>query len=50
MGSDIAAAAATDTIENALDYKAIAKRLIDFIEKSEFFLVETLAERVAILW
>ena len=29
------------------DYKAVAKRLIDFIEKSEFFLVETLAERVA---
>ena len=47
MGSDIAAAAATDTIENALDYKSVAKRLIDFIEKSEFFLVETLAERVA---
>ena len=47
MGSDIATAAATDTIENALDYKAVAKRLIDFIEKSEFFLVETIAERVA---
>ena len=47
MGSDIATAAATDTIENALDYKAVAKRLIDFIEKSEFFLVETLADRVA---
>ena len=47
MGSDIATAAATDTIENALDYKAVAKRLIDFIERSEFFLVETLAERVA---
>ena len=47
MGSDIAKAAATDTIKNALDYKAVAKRLIDFIEKSEFFLVETLAERVA---
>ena len=47
MGSDIAAAATTDTIENTLDYKAVAKRLIDFIEKSDFFLVETLAERVS---
>lgn len=47
MGSDVAAAATTDTIENALDYKAVAKRLIDFIEKSDFFLVETLAERVS---
>jgi len=46
MGSDIAAAAGTDTIENALDYKAVAKRLIHFIETSDFFLVETLAERV----
>ena len=47
MGSDIAKAAATDTIENALDYKAVAKRLIDFIENSEFYLVETMAEQVA---
>jgi 7,8-dihydroneopterin aldolase/epimerase/oxygenase len=47
MGADIAAAAASDSIENALDYKSVAKRLIDFIESSEFFLVETLAERIA---
>lgn len=47
MGSDIAKAAATDTIENALDYKAVAKRLINFIENSEFYLVETMAEQVA---
>ena len=46
MGSDIAKAAATDTIENALDYKAVAKRLINFIESSEFYLVETMAEQV----
>ena len=36
-----------DSIERALDYKAIAKRLIDFVEGSEFFLVETLAEQIA---
>lgn len=47
MASDIAAAAATDSIEQALDYKSVAKRIIDFVENSEFFLVETLAERVA---
>jgi dihydroneopterin aldolase len=46
MGSDIAKAAATDTIENVLDYKAVAKRLINFIENSEFYLVETMAEQV----
>lgn len=47
MGSDIAKAAASDTIDNALDYKAVAKRLINFIENSEFYLVETMAEQVA---
>lgn len=47
MASDIAAAAATDSIEDALNYKSIAKRLIDFVGNSEFQLVETLAERIA---
>jgi len=46
MATDIAAAAASDSIENALDYKAVAKRLISFVESSEFQLVETLAEKV----
>ena len=36
-----------DSIDDALDYKAIGKRLITFIEGSEFQLVETLAENVA---
>ena len=47
MGSDITRAAATDSIEQALDYKAVAKRIIQFVEGSEFFLVETLAERIS---
>ncbi len=47
MGADIAAAAASDQIDDALDYKAVAKRVIAFVEASEFQLVETLAERVA---
>lgn len=47
MGSDIGKAADTDRIEDALDYKAVAKRLIGFVEKSDFQLVETLAERCA---
>jgi len=47
MGADIAAAAATDAIEDTLDYKAVAKRLIDYVSGSEFQLVETLAQRVA---
>ena len=47
MATDVAAAAATDNIEDALDYKAVTKRLIQFVESSDFQLVETLAERIA---
>lgn len=47
MAADIAQAAATDAIEDALDYKAIGKRIIGFVGDSEFLLVETLAEQVA---
>jgi dihydroneopterin aldolase len=47
MDFDIRPAAASDRIEDALDYKAVAKRLIRFVEQSEFQLVETLAERCA---
>ncbi|TQV71862.1 dihydroneopterin aldolase [Exilibacterium tricleocarpae] len=47
MATDIRPAAQTDDIQHALDYKAVAKRLIAFIEDSQFQLVETLAEQVA---
>jgi dihydroneopterin aldolase len=47
MGTDIARAAASDTIQDTLDYKAVSKRLIEFVSTSEFQLVETLAERCA---
>jgi len=47
MRGDIASAALTDSIDNTLDYKAVAKRLIGFIEQSDFQLVETMAERCA---
>ena len=47
MSADIARAAATDRIEDTLNYKAVAKRLIQFVGDSEFQLVETLAEHCA---
>ncbi len=47
MASDNRKAAATESIDDALNYKAVAKRLIQFAEASEFQLVETLAERIA---
>ena len=39
--------AATDAIADTLDYKAVSKRLIEYVSASEFGLVETLAERCA---
>jgi dihydroneopterin aldolase len=39
--------AASDNIEQTLDYKAISKRVTAYVEASGFGLVETLAERVA---
>ncbi len=47
MACDVKKAAATDAIADALDYKAVAKRLIAFVEASEFQLIETLAEEIA---
>ncbi len=47
MASDIKKAAATDEIVDALDYKAVSKRLIAFVEESEIQLIETLAEKIA---
>lgn len=47
MGADIARAAATDRIEDTLNYKAVSKRLIQFVSESRFQLVETLAEECA---
>ncbi|OUD11722.1 dihydroneopterin aldolase [Thioflexithrix psekupsensis] len=46
MATDIRKAAHSDCIEDTLNYKAVAKRLIDFVGHSQFALVETLAERV----
>lgn len=47
MAFDIRQAAASDAIADTLDYKAVAKRLIQFVEASEFQLVEALAEHCA---
>ena len=47
MGWDNCPAAKSDAIEDALDYKTVAKTLIAFVEQSEFQLVEKLAESVA---
>lgn len=45
MSVDVARAAASDRIEDTLDYKAVSKRLKQFVGESRVELVETLAER-----
>jgi dihydroneopterin aldolase len=47
MSADIAKAAATDDVADTLNYKAVAKRVQEFVGESSFQLVETLAENVA---
>lgn len=47
MSADIAKAAATDSVEDTLNYKSVAKRIQQFVEDSSFQLVETLAEKIA---
>jgi dihydroneopterin aldolase len=49
MATDIRKAAQSDSIEDTLNYKAVAKRLIQFIGDSQFQLVETMSERCAAL-
>ena len=47
MAADIRKAAASDRIEDTLDYKKVSKRLQQFVEQSQFQLVETLTDRIA---
>ncbi|HET9388846.1 MAG TPA: dihydroneopterin aldolase [Steroidobacteraceae bacterium] len=49
MPADCRQAARSDEVEQTLDYKKVAKRVIGFVEASEFKLVETLANRLALL-
>lgn len=46
MATDISKAAKSDDIEDTLSYKTVAKRLIEFVQQSEFELVEALAEKI----
>ena len=47
MGADIRRAAETDNIDSTLNYKAVAKRVQQFVADSGFQLVETMAEKIA---
>jgi dihydroneopterin aldolase/D-erythro-7,8-dihydroneopterin triphosphate epimerase len=47
--TDVSAPGRTDRIEDAVDYRAIKKNVLAFVEQSEFALVEALAEHVVAL-
>jgi dihydroneopterin aldolase len=47
LGADIRPAAATDRLNDTLDYQAVAQRISEFAAASAFQLVETLGERIA---
>ena len=46
MAADIRKAAATDHIDDTIDYKRVAKRLLTFVGESQYQLVETLSEAI----
>lgn len=47
MACDIRKATETDDIAHTLDYKTVSERVVEFVEQSEFYLVEKLIEEVA---
>ena len=49
LGFDIKKAANTDQLEDTLNYKAVAERVIEMLEASRFQLIEKMAEEVATL-
>lgn len=47
MWVDLAAAAKSDAIEDTLNYRSVAKRVLAFVQESRFRLVEALAGEIA---
>ncbi len=47
MAGDCRKAAQSDDVEDTVNYKGVAKRLIEFVGNSKYQLVETLAEKCA---
>ena len=49
MSFDTSKAGKSDKIDDALDYKKIGKSIVNLVENSSFFLVEKMAEEIALL-
>ncbi len=49
MNGSVRKAAFSDSIDDTLNYKKVAKRVLAFVEASQYHLVETLTEQIAML-
>jgi len=49
LAIDVRKAALSDAIADTVNYKRVAKRVLSFVEESQFHLVESLAEHIAML-
>jgi len=47
MYTDMAVPGRTDSITDAVNYKEVKKKVLGFVESSQFFLIEALAEAIA---
>jgi D-erythro-7,8-dihydroneopterin triphosphate epimerase len=47
MWSDFRPAAARDDVNETVNYRTITKRIIEHVENSQYYLVETLAQSIA---
>ena len=47
LWADLARAAAADDIQATVNYRTLTKQLIEHVESSSYFLVESLAEHIA---
>lgn len=47
MWSDFLGAAKSDDVNRTVNYRTITKRVIEHVEKSQYYLIETLADRIA---
>lgn len=49
LETDTRPAAASDNIEDAVNYRTLTKDVFELVEQSEFLLVERMAEEIAVL-
>ena len=47
MDVDLSRAGRSDDIKDSVDYKTIKKRIVQIVERSDYKLIESLAERIA---